>query len=75
MKIMLNTNFGCARGMETFQTFGTLGDAQDWAEAHIRAHWPAQCQADAVDRVQDCNVKGLTNLLTNVCKFHFTWIA
>lgn len=74
MKIQLTTNFGQARGMETIQWFNTLGDAQDYCELVIKKYKPAQLHASLIDQVQDCNVKGLTNLMTGLNKFKFEWI-
>lgn len=74
MKIQLTTNFGQANGVVAHQWFNTLGDAQDYCELVIKSHMPAQSHKSLIEDLQDCNVKGLTNLMTGLIKFHFEWI-
>lgn len=74
MKIQLTTNFGQARDVEAHQWFNTLLDAQDYCELVIKAYKPAQLHRALIEQVQDCNVKGLTSLMTGLSKFHFQWV-
>lgn len=74
MKIQLTHNFGTARGVQSVVWFESLLDAQDWAVSYIRKHMPLVSQAKMIDEVESCNVKGLTNLLSNVNLFKFEWV-
>lgn len=74
MKIQLTTNHGCANGVYAHQWFANLLDAQEYCETFVRKYAPAQNVKSLIEDIQDSNVKGLTNLMTNVTTFKFEWV-
>ena len=75
MKIQMTTNFGCAQGTELIGWFKSLGDAQDYCEKYVKQYQPANLHKQLIEEIQNSNVKGLTNLMTRVCKFKFEWVS
>ena len=74
MKVQMTTDFGQAKGVVAIQFFDTLMDAQDYCELVVKKYYPTQFHKETIADIQASGVKGLTNIMSNSCKFKFEWI-